>query len=171
MTTLGAIENTLTRDPGWTFLKLGEAIERTVRTLLVLRAKLPALRVAAPERDLPLFYARWRSLLRSVASLENYRRVHGARLAPERVLRFLLFDRSTPRSALCGVSRIANYLRQLPGAAEPSGAERIVGKLLARLTYEDDQIMRDPDPIRRCDEIVNELGAAHHALCRQYFPG
>jgi uncharacterized alpha-E superfamily protein len=171
LTTLGSIENTLTRDQGWTFMKLGEAIERTRRTLLVLCAKLPTLRAAPAEGDLPLFYARWRGLLRSVASLENFRRAHGAQLVPERVVRFLLFDRLAPRSALCGVSRIANYLRQLPGGAGPSGAERIVGKLLARLTYEDDEIMREPDPVRFCHGVVNELTAAHDAVCRQYFPG
>jgi uncharacterized alpha-E superfamily protein len=171
LTTLGSIENTLTRDQGWTFMKLGEAIERTRRTLLVLRSKLPALSRGSEERDLPLVYARWRGLLRSVASLENFRRVHGARLAPERVVRFLLFDRSAPRSARCGVSRIANYLRQLPGATESSSAERVIGKLLACLTYEDDRIMRDPDLTSRCDEMVEELTAAHDALARQYFPG
>ena len=132
LTTLGSIENTLTRDQGWTFMKIGEAIERTRRTLLVIRAKLPALQTEDIERELPLVYARRRGLLRSVASLENFRRVHGARLAPDRVLRFLLFDRSAPRSALCGVNRIATYLKQLPGTATPSSAERTIGKLQAR---------------------------------------
>src|SRR5262249_19082578 len=35
----GAIEQTLSRDEGWTFLKLGEALERVTRTTAILRAK------------------------------------------------------------------------------------------------------------------------------------
>jgi hypothetical protein len=43
--------------------KLGEALERTLRTTFVLSAKLPALLGPTPKTD-PLFYTRWRSLLR-----------------------------------------------------------------------------------------------------------
>ena len=31
--------------------------------------------------------------------------------------------------------------------------------------------MRDPDLVRFCDEVVNELMTAHDAIARQYFPG
>lgn len=171
LTTLGAMENTLSRDEGWTFMKLGESMERTLRTLLVLRAKLPGL-LADPEgTDVPLLYARWRSLLRMLASLENYRRVHGAGLVSERVVRFLLFDRLTPRSVCCGVARMQGYLRQLPGSEPMGEAPRVVGRLQARLTFEDDRIMANPDPKIFCDEIEAQLGLAHEALSRQYFPG
>ena len=82
MSTVGAIEHTLTRDAGWLFLKLGEALERVFRTVIILRVKLPALVAAEPKIDLPLFYSRWRSLLRGLSCLENYRRVFAARLEP-----------------------------------------------------------------------------------------
>ena len=49
-----------------------------------------------PKVDLPLFYSQWRSLLRGLSCLENYRKVFGARLEPIDVLQFLLFDAQTP---------------------------------------------------------------------------
>ena len=41
LSTVGAIEHTLTRDQGWLFLKMGESLERVLRTATVLRVKLP----------------------------------------------------------------------------------------------------------------------------------
>src|SRR4029453_3358255 len=43
LSTVGAIEHTLSHDPGWLFLRLGESIERLYRAATVLRIKLPAL--------------------------------------------------------------------------------------------------------------------------------
>ena len=165
---LGAMEHTLSRDAAWTFLKLGEAMERTRRTALVLRAKLPQLS-GGQGRDLPLVYARWRSLLRSVSSLENFRRQHGARLDPEQVIRFLLFDRHAPRSIYCGLARMKNYLAQLPQREQAEGAARIVGRLLARVEYDDAQILEKPDLTPFLGEVLARLYAADEAIARQYF--
>jgi len=165
---LGAMEHTLSRDAGWTFLKLGEALERTRRTALVLRAKLPQLGGVA-RTDLPLVYARWRSLLRSVASLENFRREHGARLDPQQVVRFLLFDRHAPRSIFCGMARMKNYLAQLPQRRNGDGAARIVGRLLARIEFDDAQILEKPDLTPFLDEVVARLADADAAIAREFF--
>jgi len=58
LATAGAIEQTLARDPGWLFLKLGESMERVFRTAVVLRVKLPSLVAQEPKIDLPLFHTR-----------------------------------------------------------------------------------------------------------------
>ena len=63
-TILGSIEHTLSRDEGWHFMKLGEAFERTQRTLWVLGTRLPGLQ-ELDRTDLPLLYGLWRGLLRS----------------------------------------------------------------------------------------------------------
>jgi uncharacterized alpha-E superfamily protein len=168
LTTLGAIEHTLSRDQGWTFMKLGEALERTLRTLSVLGAKLPQLRASSENVDLPVFYARWRCLLRSVGSLENFRRLHSAGLDPDEVVRFLLFDPHTPRSILCGATRLKAYLDQLPNGRD-SRAARVAGRLVATLTYEDDRVLSKPDLADFCEETTLALGAIHEAVERQYF--
>jgi len=169
LTTLGAIEHTMSRDQGWSFMKLGEALERVQRTLLVLRTKLPLL-AAAPTEDSPLFYARWRGLLRAIASLENYRSAQGGQLQPDAVVRFLLFDPSTPRSVLCGVNRIRGYLDRLPGGQATSDADRLLGRLHATLRYEDETLLAQGDLPGFCTAAAEALSLAHEALAREYFP-
>jgi uncharacterized alpha-E superfamily protein len=169
LTTLGAMEHTMSRDQGWNFMKLGEALERAQRTLLVLRAKLPVLSQYGGA-DLPLFYARWRGLLRSVASLENYRGSRGGQLDPARIAQFLLFDGTAPRSVLCGVNRIRGYLDRLPGGQTTSEADRILGRLHAALRYDDDTILTKSDLPGFCAQAADSLTAAHEAIARQYFP-
>ncbi len=164
LTTLGAIEHTLTRGEGWDYLKLGEAIERTQRTLFVLKMRLPSLAERAEDADSPLYYASWRSLLRSLASLENYRMEYGPRFHTEAVTRFLLFHPSAPRAVNCGVLRMAGYLRRMseavPGIRE---SRRRLGQLAARLEFDQDEILCEGALVEFIDESlallkeVNEL--------------
>lgn len=171
LTTLGAIEHTLTRDQGWTYMKLGEAMERTQRSLLVMRVQLPALAKLESEVDPSLFYAGWRSLLLSLASLENYRRAHGAGLDPDTVTKFLLFDPSTPRSVRCGVGRMKAYLSSLTqGSAGPQGALRVMGKLDADVTYDQERVMALNDQGPFLKETLSRLSEAHDLVTRHGAP-
>lgn len=171
LTTLGAIEHTLTRDQGWTYMKLGEAMERTQRSLLVMRVHLPALAKIEHEVDPSLFFAGWRNLLLSLASLENFRRVHGATLDPQTVTRFLLFDPSTPRGVRCGVGRMKAYLSSLP-AGDPStrAATQIMGKLEAEYNYDEDRIMQMTDVVPFLNTTLQRLAEAHDLITRHGAP-
>jgi uncharacterized alpha-E superfamily protein len=163
------MENTLTRDETWLFLKLGEALERVYRTTLTLRVKLPALLAAEPRTDLPLYHTQWRTLLRALSSLENYRRVYGARLEPELVIAFLLFDPNTPRSLRHGAAALKECLEAIagPGGLTPPG--RLVGRLHADLCYDDEELIRRADFAGLLDHVAAELGKTHDALTTQYF--
>lgn len=168
---LGSMELTLSRDLGWTFLKMGEAVERAQRTLTMLRTRLPTLGTVPAEREQPLFYARWRALLRSLASLENFRSAHGAALDPGRVLRFLLFESSAPRSVACGVTRLAAYLDRLPPAAVGGSARRIIGRIDATLRYEGEDRLEKEGPVLFCEQLGDQFAAAHDEIARVYFRG
>lgn len=167
-TILGAIEHTLSRDEGWHFMKLGEAFERTQRTLWVLGTRLPGL-AQLGAGDLPLFYGLWRALLRSMASLENYRTLHGAHLDPDSVLRFLLFEPTAPRSVHCGVFRIGQYLGRLPIGPDSDEARRIMGRLDAKLRYDADEIMSGRGAVSFCAETSRSIAEAHDAVSRGFF--
>jgi len=169
LSTVGAIEHTLTRDAGWLFLKLGESLERVFRTTVILRTKLPALVAAEPKIDLPLFYSQWRSLLRGLSSLENYRKAFGARLEPIDVLQFLLFDPQTPRSVRYGVTAVKEHLDRISSASELSPSVRIVGKLAAELSYQGHDLIREGQSLSFLDHVLGELGRAHDALSAEYF--
>ena len=169
-TILGSIEHTLSRDEGWHFMKLGEAFERTQRTLWVLGTRLPGLQ-ELDRTDLPLLYGLWRGLLRSTASLENYRAKEGAMLAPKSVLNFLLFEPTAPRSVYCGVARIANYLEMLPEVGAAVEARRVVGRLEARLRYDSEEIIAKQGAASFCLVASQELALAHEAVSRGFFRG
>lgn len=162
--TLGAIENTLTRDQGWCYQKLGEAIERTRRTLIVLNARLPSLQ-NAKETDSPLHFAGWRSLLANLASLENYRQLYGPRFTSDDVTDFLVFNATAPRSVNCGVRRMLGYLNQLP--IEGPGirtAQREIGKLAAVMQYDKEEIKAEHHTGKFLDSAMRALDRVHAAL-------
>jgi len=167
--TIGAIEHTFTRDESWLFLKLGESLERTYRTALVLRAKLPALGAAEPRADVALYYTQWRTLLRALGSLENYRRSYGARLEPELVIPFLLLDPHSPRSLRYGLEAVKAQLERIAGGGEPTAAMRLIGRLHADLTYQDQQVAGSGVDAAFFERVVDTMVQAHDALTAQYF--
>lgn len=165
LTILGAMENTLSRDEGWGYLKSGEAMERTQHTIFVLKARLPIMEQWAGSMDSPISHAAWRSVLRSVASLENYRQVYGPRFEEADVIRFLVFDNATPRSVNTGVRRIVGYLRQMAsdGRNIPTAA-RYMGKAAAKLEFEQEDAMAQGSILPFLEEIQWQLVQTHDIL-------
>jgi len=132
-----------------------------------LRAKLPALATAEPRADGALYYTQWRTLLRALGSLENYRRSYGARLEPDLVVPFLLFDPHSPRSLRYGAEAVKAHLEQIPG--QRGAALRLIGRLHAELSYHDGGAAPGGDHAAFLDRVVDALGHAHEALSAQYF--
>ncbi|MBX3095335.1 MAG: alpha-E domain-containing protein [Fimbriimonadaceae bacterium] len=162
---LGAIELTLTRDQGWCYQKLGEAMERTNRTVGVMAARLPSLMNDVEADAAPVHYAKWRSLLTNLGSLENYRQLNGPRFTEQQVISFLLFNAGAPRSVLCGLKRMQGYLNQLPKeSAGLSLARKLIGKLAARLEYDRDEILEISDLTPFLMEVSTSLNRAHDAI-------
>jgi uncharacterized alpha-E superfamily protein len=163
----GAAEQTLTRDQGWSFLKLGEAVERVYRAAIVLGVKLRSL--GAMPADLPptLVYTQWGSLLRALSSLENYRKVWGARMEPALVTQFLVFDPYTPRSLRYGTGAIKRFLDEIPGPADATALDRQVGRVAARLEYQDERAVADP--VALVDEVALDVARIHDAIELHYF--
>jgi uncharacterized alpha-E superfamily protein len=163
---VGAIDSTFARDEAWHFLKLGEALERIYRTALILRAKLPGLTGA--HADQPLYYTQWRSLLRSLSSLENYRRARGAAMEGDLVVAFLLSDAHSPRSLRASSAAMKECLERISAGGELSPAARLAGKLHADLSYDDARSARRASAAF-LDRVVDTVTQTHEALNVQYF--
>ena len=56
---------------------------------------------------------------------------------PETVVQFLFFDPHTPRSLRAGAASVQNYLDFIGGTSDLTPAARVIGKLYARLSYDD----------------------------------
>ena len=169
LATVGAIEQTLARDPSWLVLELGGSLERVHRTAVVLRVRVPGLSAAEPKIDLPIFLSRWRSLLRGLSSLENYRKVHGARMEPADALQFLLFDPHAPRSLRYGATAVKDLLEQISGGNQLSLPARVIGKLAGELAYQGEDVLPDGRCVPFLDHVLGELTRAHETLSATYF--
>ncbi len=166
---VGAIGHTLPRDEGWRFLRLGESLERLYRTASVLRTKLPGLLTPAGGADAALHQTQWRALLRGLASLEHFRKVYGARLEPEVVVPFLLFERESPRSLRHGADTVARYIESITGGADDAVAARLIGRLAAELRYSDATIVQQPDFTAFLDHVAAETAKIHDAVDARFF--
>lgn len=163
LTTLGAIEQTLSRGQGWNYMKLGEAMERTQRALFILKSRMDLIQNRTEDE---LQHASYRSLLRSIASLENYRQVNGPVFDAERILKFVLFEREMPKTVHTGVMRMDIYLKGIPDAgAGVIHARKKIGKLLSRLEFDDVEIIHSESIVSFIDEALFTLFEVHELLC------
>ena len=137
---------------------------------MVLRLKLPALSAQAPEIDLPLFHSALAEPAARPLSLENYRKVHGARLESTDALQFLLFDPHAPRSLRFGTAAVKDLLEQISGGERAGAAgprhrqacqrARLPGRRRAAATA---------DACRFLDHVLSELSRTHETLSATYF--
>lgn len=165
----GAIGRTLIRDEAWVFLDVGAMLERVYRVLLLLQHRVPALMIVPEDIDIPVHHALLRAVLRSAGSLENYRRVHGATLSPEAVSRFLMFDRHTPHSVAFGIAHLARGLDEIEHGGVLSEPSRLVGKMEARLRFEEHELLAATDFEGVCRSMVVEVARMNESITRLYF--
>jgi uncharacterized alpha-E superfamily protein len=106
----GITEGTFYRDQAWYFYLLGRYIERADQTTRLLDAKYRLLTDAAASAQ---EIGQWHALLRSASGYHAFRRVHTSNLTAPRVVGFLLFNPSFPRSVALCVREIDRALGEL----------------------------------------------------------
>jgi uncharacterized alpha-E superfamily protein len=96
---LGLVEQSMRRDEGWQFMRLGRFLERAERSARLVLERYADL---DEERETELEDGAWRAILGDATSHEAYLQVDAAELSPESVSRFLMLDPRYPRSvAFC----------------------------------------------------------------------
>jgi uncharacterized alpha-E superfamily protein len=130
----GATETSHLRNDGYTFLRLGEYIERADMTLRLLDVKyfvlLPETDVVGGGRD----YHQWTSVLRATSALRTYHHVYRDNYTPWGIAEFLVLNRMFPRSVMfsyLGLERHLEDLAQVYGArhACQATAQAMVARL------------------------------------------
>lgn len=109
----GATDATLLRDDRYEFGRLGLLIERADMTLRLLDVKhfvlLPETQVVGGDPD----RHRWTSILTATSALRAYHWVYRGDYSPERIVDFLLLNRSCPRSYAFCYAEIVQALERL----------------------------------------------------------
>lgn len=135
----GVCDATLTHNEGWQFIQLGKYLERSEKTLRILDIKYHLLHELTNPSDLPLLNLQWAGVLKNCSAYEAYQRLYISRVEPERVVEFLLFDATFPRSVRFSLESAAAALAEIEGPAGrgASKADRILGRVLSELKFSD----------------------------------
>lgn len=134
----GLTDSTFSRDEGYEFIQFGKFVERTDKTTRILDIKYHILLPSVQDVGGAVDTAQWQAVLRSVSALKAYRRFHVADIVPWKVVEFIIFSPTFPRSIFYGLQEVDRFLHLLAntGEGEYRGPEeRTFGKLLADLNF------------------------------------
>jgi uncharacterized alpha-E superfamily protein len=106
----GAVDDTLLRDSGYGFVRLGQYIERADATARLLDVKYHVLLPTGAEVGGPLDHVQWVQILRAANSQRAYRHVYRQPVSPDLVADFLILNPLSPRSLLHSYSTVVRHL-------------------------------------------------------------
>src|SRR5437763_3309244 len=110
----GISEVTMTHNEAWHFIRLARNLERADKTSRILDVKYFILLPSVKDVGTPYDDVQWSALLKPVSGFEMYRKRHG-RIAPERIVEFLMLDGEFPRAIRYCVSRADRSLHAITG--------------------------------------------------------
>lgn len=133
----GITDTTMSHNEPWHFLRLGRNLERADKTTRILDVKYFILLPSISEVGTPYDDIQWSALLKSVSGFEMYRKRFG-RVAPDRVVEFLLRDGEFPRAVRYCIGAADGSLHVITGTPPGSfscTSEQRLGLLRSELDY------------------------------------
>ena len=134
----GMYDATISRNEGWNFGKLGQAIERADKTSRLLDAKYHLLLDSPRMVGSSLDIIQWAALLKSVSAYDMYRKKYG-KLTHAGIAEFLILDTEFPRSILACLMSAEQSLITLSGSSVgfSNSAQKQLGALKSQLEFTD----------------------------------
>jgi uncharacterized alpha-E superfamily protein len=114
-TVRGAIDDTLLRDAGYNFVRLGQYVERADATARLMDVKYHLLLPPDQQVGGIIDEVQWAQILRAAGSLRAYRHVYRASVTPDRVVHFLVLNGMSPRSLRFCTAMLDRHLEELRG--------------------------------------------------------
>lgn len=167
----GVSSATLSRGEAWYWSRLGRLIERADKTSRILDVKYYLLLPTKSEVGVAYDQVGWSALLESASALQMYRQVYHV-TTPENVTKFLLFSRSFPRSINYCISQAQESLLAITrNPADDIGgeAERLLGRLRARLSYDRPEDVMKLGLHEYIDDLQMSFNDVSGAIQKQYF--
>jgi uncharacterized alpha-E superfamily protein len=138
----GITDNTFSRNEGWDFVQIGKYLERADNSARLVDVKYQML---MPKRAQHLDLVKnsvdiiqWMAVLKSCSALEAFRKVYLSKIDPDNILRFLILDRSFPRSITFSICAAQEALWRISGSTTHryvNNVDRLIGKMDAELSY------------------------------------
>jgi uncharacterized alpha-E superfamily protein len=133
----GITHVTMTHNEAWHFIRLGTSLERADKTTRILDVKYFMLLPSLSDVGTPYDDIQWAAVLKSVSGFEMYRKRYG-RIAPERIVEFLLLDGEFPRAVRYCIGVADASLHAITGmrpGAFSCASEQKLGMLRSELDY------------------------------------
>src|SRR5262245_46699360 len=135
----GVTDSTMTHGEGWHFCQLGRLLERADKTSRILDVKYYILLPKVSDVDTPFDDIQWAAVLRSASAFEMYRKKFG-RIAPRRIVEFLITDQDFPRAIEYCLNTARESLHAISGT--PAGmfrnsGEQMFSQLCSELAFAD----------------------------------
>lgn len=161
----GFLSANMLHDAHWTFLRLGNYIERADMTSRILEAGCDDIFDAASELE-PFNDIQWRSVLLSLDATQAYNQVVQGPVSQEAVLNFLVHETKLPRSVAYPLNSLRNSIRDLPRNDRPM---RLINRL-RRQTAAAKVGKMGIEAIRRwVDDFQRDLVELDDLISRTYF--
>ena len=90
-------------------------------------------------------------------------------MEPQSVIHFLVFDACAPRSLRFGASTVKSHLDVISGGDELTPPGRLIGRIAARLRYDDRSAATVDDAIPLVNDVAAEVAKTHDAIELTYF--
>jgi uncharacterized alpha-E superfamily protein len=119
------------------FYQLGRKLERADKTSRILDVKYFLLLPTAADVGTTADDIQWAAVLKSASAFEMYRKRYG-RIAPARIVEFLLLDREFPRAihhCLMAARESVHAISGTPNGMFRNAPERLLGALCSEMAY------------------------------------
>jgi uncharacterized alpha-E superfamily protein len=165
-TASGVANETMPRDDGWRFLRIGWLLERAEMTCRLINVRYEE---AAGANELEAFHVLG-SILKSASASEAYRKTYGAVMDPLPVVDYLLLARQFPRSVLSCLARAEEELLRL-GDDPGSLPRRVLGRIRSQLEFADvTALCSSPTHLtEELDSVQAGVREVCDAIALQYF--
>jgi uncharacterized alpha-E superfamily protein len=130
----GVTAGTILKDTAYSFIRLGTMLERADNTARILDVKYHILLPSVNDVGGAADYYQWGALLRSVSSLEAYRKIYRDIITPLHVAELLILNPHMPRSLHACMNEVDTILEDINGSSGRE-ARRLAGELHAALHY------------------------------------
>lgn len=164
-TITGMLAGTMLHDMGYAFLKMGRNIERADMTTRIIDVRSADL---LPEHGslTPFENIQWMSVLKSLTAYQMYRRLVQERVSRPYVLKFLLKEKTFPRSFFHSLLEVKTCLKELPRHKKLIVELNEVGKKVLRA---DQAILEQEELHQFIDELQLGLAELNQEITRNYF--
>jgi uncharacterized alpha-E superfamily protein len=168
----GVSDQTLPHSQSWQFIQLAKYLERADMICRIVDTNFDILQSSGDFCETPLRNIQWMGVLRSCCSIEAYRRKYLGDLDPINLAAFLLLDAESPRNVRYSIKAAQEAIAGIASAVHPQeidAAERILGRLCARLEYAEMSELSGASLKTFLSKIQTSISEASSAIENAYF--